>query len=171
MTRIGILSDTHSFIPERTFEFFKDCDEIWHAGDIGNFQSADALRKFKPFRAVYGNIDGNELRTMFPRDLVFYVEKVKVAMTHIGGYPGRYEKTAQELILKEKPQLFVTGHSHILKIMFDKKYQMLFINPGAAGKYGFHKSITMLRFVVDGSNMKDMEILDIPRNEMVKSEE
>ncbi len=165
MIRIGLLSDTHSLIHPRTFEFFKDCDEIWHAGDIGNFQSAEQLRKFKPFRAVYGNIDGGELRMMFPRDLVFFVEKVKVVMTHIGGYPGRYEKTARELIVKEKPKLFVTGHSHILKVMFDKKYQLLFINPGAAGKYGLHKSITMVRFVVEGENMKDLEVLDIIKNE------
>jgi putative phosphoesterase len=164
MIRIGILSDTHSIIHPKTYEFFKDCDEIWHAGDIGNFQSAEALRKFKPFRAVYGNIDGGELRMMFPRDLVFFVEKVKVGMTHIGGYPGHYEKTARELITKEKPQLFVTGHSHILKVMFDKKYQLLFINPGAAGKYGLHKSITMVRLVVEGENMKDLEVLDIPRD-------
>ena len=120
MIRIGILSDTHSIIHPRTYEFFKDCDEIWHAGDIGNFKSAEDLRKFKPFRAVYGNIDGGELRKLFPRDLVLVVEKVKVLMTHIGGYPGRYEKTARELIVKERPQLFVTGHSHILKVMFDK---------------------------------------------------
>ncbi|MCX6248731.1 MAG: metallophosphoesterase family protein [Bacteroidetes bacterium] len=164
MTRIGILSDTHSFIHPRVYEFFKDCDEIWHAGDIGNHQSAEELLKFKPLRAVYGNIDGGELRKMFPIELVFNVEKVKVVMTHIGGYPGRYEKTARELIIREKPRLFVTGHSHILKVMFDKKHQLLFINPGAGGKYGFHKSITMIRFVVDGDQMKDLEVLDIPRN-------
>jgi putative phosphoesterase len=165
MIRIGLLSDTHSFLHPRIFEFFKDCDEIWHAGDIGNFDSAKQLAEYKPFRTVYGNIDGGELRTMFPRDLIFTVEKVKVVMTHIGGYPGRYDKTAKELIIREKPQLFVTGHSHILKVMYDKKYNMLFINPGAAGKYGFHKSITMVRFVVDGDQMKDMEVLDIPRTE------
>ncbi len=164
MIRIGILSDTHSLVHPRAYEFFKDCDEIWHAGDIGSFQLAGELRKFKPLRAVYGNIDGAELRNIFPRDLIFYVEKVKVVMTHIGGYPGHYEKTIRELIVKEKPQLFVTGHSHILKVMFDKKYQMLFINPGAAGKYGLHNSITMVRFVVDGDQMKDLEVLDIPKN-------
>jgi putative phosphoesterase len=164
MVRIGILSDTHSLIHPSTYEFFKDCDEIWHAGDIGNFQSAEELRKFKPLRAVYGNIDGGELRKIFPRDLVFFVEQVKVVMTHIGGYPGHYEKTAIELIRKEKPQLFVTGHSHILKVMFDKKYQLLFINPGAGGKYGLHNSITMVRFIVEGDQMKDLEVLDIPKN-------
>jgi putative phosphoesterase len=164
MTRIGILSDTHSFIHPRIFEFFKDSDEIWHAGDIGNAKTAEDLQKIKPLRAVYGNIDGGELRMLFPRDLIFSVEKVKVVMTHIGGYPGRYEKWAKELILKEKPQLFVTGHSHILKVMYDEKYQLLYINPGAAGKYGLHKSITMVRFVVDGDQMKELEVLDIPRN-------
>ena len=163
MLHIGILSDTHSSIPEQVYTFFKDCDEIWHAGDIGDFKTADELRKFKPLRAVYGNIDGGDLRKEFPLNQVFFVEKVKVVMTHIGGYPGRYEKSATNLILREKPKLFVTGHSHILKIMFDKKYQLLFVNPGAAGKYGFHKSITMVRFVVDGNEMKDMEVLDIPR--------
>lgn len=163
MLRIGLLSDTHSFVHPKIFEFFKNCDEIWHAGDIGNVDSAEQLRKFKPFRAVYGNIDGGELRMMFPRDLVFNVEKVKAVMTHIGGYPGRYDRNAKELIIREKPKLFITGHSHILKVMYDKKYRMLFINPGAAGKYGFHKSITMVRFVIDGENMKEMEILDIPR--------
>jgi uncharacterized protein len=165
MTHIGILSDTHSYLHPRICDFFRDCDEIWHAGDIGNVQTALELQKFRPFRAVFGNIDGSELRRMFSPDLVFRVEDVKVAMTHIGGYPGHYEKSARELILKEKPQLFVTGHSHILKVMFDKKFKMLFINPGAAGKYGFHKSVTMVRFVIDGSTMRDMEILDIPRNE------
>jgi hypothetical protein len=164
MIRIGILSDTHSLIHPDTYEFFKDCDEIWHAGDIGNFQSAEDLRKFKPLRAVYGNVDGTELRNIFPRDLVFYTEKVKVVMTHIGGYPGHYDKIARELITKEKPQLFVTGHSHILKVMFDKQYQMLYINPGAAGKYGFHNSITMIRLIIEGDQMKDLEVLDIPKN-------
>jgi putative phosphoesterase len=164
MIQIGILSDTHSIIHPRTFAFFKDCDEIWHAGDIGDFRTAEELRKFKPLRAVYGNIDGTELRKMFPRDLVFMAEKVKVFITHIGGFPGRYQSVAREMIQKERPKLFVTGHSHILKVMFDNKHDLLFVNPGAAGKYGFHKSITMVRFVVDGDQMKDMEILDIPRN-------
>ena len=163
MIRIGILSDTHSFIHPKIYEFFKDCDEIWHAGDIGNYRSAEELQKFKVFRAVYGNIDGRELRMMFPLNLVFFAERVKVVITHIGGYPGRYEKTARELIIKEKPQLFVTGHSHILKVMFDNKHQLLYINPGAAGKYGFHNSTTMVRFVIDGENMRDLEVLDIPR--------
>jgi uncharacterized protein len=171
MMRIGIVSDTHSFLHPKIYDFFKDCDEIWHAGDIGNVLVAEELQKFKPLRAVYGNIDGSELRKMFPLSQVFFVEKVKVALTHIGGYPGRYEKSARDLIIRENPKLFVTGHSHILKVMFDKKYQLLFINPGAAGKYGFHKSITMVRFVIDGDQMKDLEVLDIARNLKVEDGE
>lgn len=163
MIRIGILSDTHSFIHPRTYEFFKNCQEIWHAGDIGDFQSAEELTRFKPLKAVFGNIDGGDLRKIFPRDQVFFAEKVKVVMTHIGGYPGHYNNAARELIKNEKPQLFVTGHSHILKVVFDKKYQLLYINPGAAGKYGFHTSITMVRFIIDGDKMVDLEILDIPK--------
>ena len=164
MISVGILSDTHSFLHPRTFEFFRDCDEVWHAGDIGNIQTAEELLRFKPLRAVYGNIDGKELRMTFPEERIFIIEKVKVVMTHIGGYPGRYEKNARELILREKPNLFVTGHSHILKVIYDTKHELLFINPGAAGKYGFHKSITMVRFVIDGDHMKDLEVLDIPRS-------
>jgi len=164
MTRIGLLSDTHSYLHQQSFGFFENCDEIWHAGDIGNLQVAKDLQQFRPLRAVYGNIDGTELRMSFPEVQVFTVEKVKVVMTHIGGYPGHYEKKAKELILMEKPQLFVAGHSHILKVMYDTGNKLLYINPGAAGKYGLHKSITMVRFVVDGDQMKDLEILDIPRS-------
>jgi uncharacterized protein len=164
MLRIGLLSDTHSYLHPKIFEFFDKCDEIWHAGDLGNIEIAGELNGFKPLKAVYGNIDGQEIRIGYPKDLIFYTEKVKVMITHIGGYPGRYEKSAFEMIMKEKPRLFITGHSHILKVMFDKKYQMLFINPGAAGKFGFHRSITMVRFVIDGEQIKDLEILDIPRD-------
>ena len=164
MIRIGLLSDTHSYLHQKIFDFFKNCDEIWHAGDIGNIELAEKLNSFKPLKAVYGNIDGQDIRGMYPRDLIFYTEKVKVMMTHIGGYPGRYERSAIPLIIKERPKLFITGHSHILKVMFDKKYQHLFINPGAAGKYGVHKSITMVRFVIEGDLIKDLEVLDIPRD-------
>jgi putative phosphoesterase len=163
MKRIGILSDTHSFLHPRCFEFFSGVDEVWHAGDIGNKEVVEQLAKFKPLRAVYGNIDGHELRAAYPMDNLFMCEGVKVLITHIGGYPGRYEKRIPSLLLREKPGLFVTGHSHILKVMYDKKYKHLFINPGAAGKYGFHLSITMVRFSVDGVNMKDMDVLDIPK--------
>ena len=164
MTRIGLLSDTHSYVHPRCYEFFKDVDEIWHAGDIGDHATADEFSRMKPFKAVYGNIDGYDLRSLYPENLVFYCEKVKVMMTHIGGYPGRYARNIPQLLTKEAPGLFITGHSHILKIMFDKKHNLLFVNPGAAGKYGFHQSITMVRFVIDGAQVKEMEILDIPRN-------
>jgi len=164
MLRIGLLSDTHSYLHPKIFEFFHDCDEIWHAGDIGNMEIAEQLSSFKTLRAVFGNIDGHDIRMVYPKEMNFYAEKVKVLMTHIGGYPGRYEKSALQLIIKEKPALFLTGHSHILKVMYDKKHRLLFINPGAAGKYGFHKSITMARFVIEGDLIKDLEILDIPRD-------
>jgi putative phosphoesterase len=163
MLHIGLLSDTHTFVHPRVYDFFAHCDEIWHAGDIGNVGTAEELRRFKPFRAVFGNIDGNELRMIYPLNQVFHAEKVKVVMTHIGGTPARYEKQALALIRSEKPKLFITGHSHILKVMYDKKNELLYMNPGAAGKYGFHKSITLLRFNIEGDQIKDLEVLDIPR--------
>jgi len=169
MTRIGLLSDTHCYLHARTFEFFAGCDEIWHAGDIGDLKTAEALNNFRPLKAVYGNIDGADVRRVAPLVQAFYVEGVKVLMTHIGGYPGRYEKGMKEMFMKERPGIFVTGHSHILKVMFDKKNDFLFINPGAAGKYGFHQSLTMVRFVIDGKAIKDLEVLDIPRDQSVRA--
>jgi putative phosphoesterase len=163
LKKIGLLSDTHSFLHERIFEFFSGCDEIWHAGDIGFIQTTEILQKFKPLRAVYGNIDGNDVRNSIPADLVFYSEKVKVFITHMGGYPGHYDPHAKEIIRKEKPGLFVCGHSHILKVMYDKDNSLLHINPGSAGKFGLQKSITMVRFVIDGKDIRDLEVLDIPR--------
>ena len=133
MLRIGLLSDTHGFINPRILDFFSNCDEIWHAGDIGNTDTADKLGALKPLRAVYGNIDGTQLRMSYPKNQVFFSEQVKVLMTHIGGYPGRYEKEARQLIESEKPGMFVCGHSHILKVMYDKKHELLHFNPGAAG--------------------------------------
>ncbi|PLX05545.1 MAG: YfcE family phosphodiesterase, partial [Marinilabiliales bacterium] len=134
MTRIGLLSDTHSYLHPKIFSFFKDCDEIWHAGDIGNIETADQLKSFKPLRAVYGNIDGGHLR-LLPETEIFFCEDVKVMMTHIGGYPGRYAKGISQKIKEENPKLFISGHSHILKIINDYRYNLLHINPGAAGKY------------------------------------
>jgi uncharacterized protein len=165
MTHIGLLSDTHSYIHPRCYEFFKNVDEIWHAGDIGNLHTADALNSFKPLRAVSGNIDGQDVRVAYKEILVFSVEQVKVMMMHIGGYPGHYSKAARELIEHEKPSLFITGHSHILKVMFDQKYNCLHMNPGSAGKYGLHRSITMIRFVIDKVKIADLEVLDIKRIE------
>ena len=163
MTRIGLLSDTHGYLHPRVFEFFNECDEIWHAGDIGNAEVADQLASFKPFRAVYGNIDGEKLRVMFSETATFQVEKINVAMIHIGGYPGRYTPKAKNLIASFKPDIFISGHSHILKVMPDNKNNLLHINPGAAGKSGFHKFITLIRFVVNGSEIKDLEVLEINR--------
>ena len=164
MTRIGLLSDTHAFIHPAVFDSFKNCDEIWHVGDIGNIETARKLEEFKPLRAVFGNIDGQNLRQIYPETLIFNCEMVKVFMKHIGGYPGRYEKSVRELIKQEKPQLFISGHSHILKVMYDEKNQLLHINPGAAGKFGMHKVITLLRFVISSNQIKDLEIIELNKN-------
>ena len=164
MKRIGLLSDTHGWLNPAVFEFFKDCDERWHVGDIGSPDVADSLSAFKPLKAVYGNIDDQKIRLMFPKVNIFTVENVKVMMTHIGGYPGRYEPGIKELIIKEKPNIFISGHSHILKVMNDKDLHLLHINPGAAGNTGFHKVITMLRFQIDGNEIKNMELYEKQRN-------
>ena len=163
MKKIGLLSDTHGWLNPAVFEFFKDCDELWHVGDIGSTDVADSLSAFKPLRAVYGNIDDQKIRIMFPKVNIFTVENVKVMMTHIGGYPGRYEPGIKELIIKEKPNIFISGHSHILKVMNDHELHLLHINPGAAGNSGFHKVITMLRFQIDGSDIKNMELYERKR--------
>jgi putative phosphoesterase len=163
MIRIGILSDTHGLLHPSVLDFLGPVKEIWHAGDIGDYGICEQLSVQKSFRAVFGNIDGWDIRANYPESLVFTVEGVKVVMRHIGGYPGRYETAAVQMIIKEKPDLFICGHSHILKVMFDKKHQHLHINPGAAGKYGFHNSITAVRLTISGKEMKDLEVLDIPR--------
>jgi putative phosphoesterase len=164
MKRIGLLSDTHGMLSSRIFKFFEPVDEIWHAGDIGTTETADQLSAIKPLRAVYGNIDDHVLRRMFPLDLRFFCEEVDVWMTHIGGFPGHYEARVRNLFKIKPPQLFICGHSHILKVIFDAKYQMLFINPGAAGNKGFHQVCTAVRFVIDGKNIKDLEVLEFERS-------
>jgi putative phosphoesterase len=163
MLQIGILSDTHGYLHPRVVDFFAGVDEIWHAGDMGDFSVARQLRELKPLRAVHGNIDGRDVRIEFPEIQIFQVEKVKVMITHIGGYPGRYNPKVRHLIEKEKPKLFVCGHSHILKVLYDKHYEMLTINPGSAGKYGMHKSITAVRLIIEGDIMHDLEVIDVPR--------
>ncbi len=163
MKKIGLLSDTHGWLNPKVFDFFKDCDEIWHVGDIGGADVADMLSSFKPLRAVYGNIDDQKVRLMFPKIQIFTIENVKVMMTHIGGYPNHYEPGIKELIIKEKPNIFISGHSHILKVMNDHTFNLLHINPGAAGNSGFHKIITMLRFQIDGSEVKNMELYEMNR--------
>jgi uncharacterized protein len=167
MRRIGLLSDTHGFIHPKIYDFFSACDEIWHCGDIGNTEIADELTEFKPLKAVYGNIDGWDVRGQFPQYNSFLCEDVKVLMSHIGGYPGRYDPDALQHILKEKPGLFVCGHSHILKVIYDKKHDLLHINPGAAGRYGLHQVITFVRFVIEGKNIRDLEIAENPKNQKV----
>lgn len=161
MKRIGILSDTHSTLDERVFTFFKDCDEVWHAGDIGSEEVLDQLENFKPLKAVYGNIDSHKIRNRVPSELIFHCEKVKVYLTHIGGYSKRYDKYAYASLKKHRPKLFVCGHSHILKVMFDKELNLLHVNPGAEGKFGFHQKRTMIRMVIDGADMKDLEVIEI----------
>lgn len=163
MLRIGLLSDTHGFVNPRILDFFSTCDQIWHAGDIGNMETADKLASYKPLKAVYGNIDGTELRVSYPKNQVFTCEQIKVMITHIGGYPGRYEKEARQLIEIEKPGLFICGHSHILKVMYDKRYNLLHINPGASGNSGFHQVITCVRFVIDGKDIQELEVFEKQR--------
>ena len=160
MKKIGLLSDTHGNVDEKILKFFKDCDEIWHAGDIGNIETADKISKFKTLRAVYGNIDGQEVRIAYPKIQSFSSERVNILMTHIGGYPGKYEKEMRELIKNLKPKLFISGHSHILKVIYDDKNKLLHINPGAAGKSGLHKFQTAVRFVIDGEKIKDLEVFE-----------
>ncbi|HYQ58908.1 MAG TPA: metallophosphoesterase family protein [Draconibacterium sp.] len=167
MKRIGLLSDTHGFIHPRIFSFFNNVDEIWHAGDFGNIETADNLAHFKPLRGVYGNIDGQDVRVVHPIHQRFKCEDVDVWMTHIGGYPGRYERHVKPEIYTHPPDLFISGHSHILKVIYDKKLNFLHINPGAAGYKGFHKVCTALRFVIEGKNIRDMEIWELPRHEAV----
>lgn len=161
MRKIGLLSDTHTYIDPQLYEFFKNCDEIWHAGDIGNIETADKLANFKPLRAVYGNIDGQDVRISYPRHQRFRCEDVNVWITHIGGYPGRYDKYVVGGIQRNPPHLFISGHSHILKVMNDKKLGLLHINPGAAGKTGFHKVRTAVRFVIDGKEIKDLDVIEL----------
>jgi putative phosphoesterase len=160
--KIGLLSDTHTFLDEKIFEYFKDVDQIWHAGDIGNDELADQLEAFKPLRAVYGNIDGGKLRIRYPEDQIFSVEGVSVWMTHIGGYPPRYTTRVKTAIMKYNPKLFICGHSHILKIMPDKKRPgSLCINPGAAGKHGFHIEKTIVRFELTEGEIKNLEVIKL----------
>jgi len=161
MKRIGLLSDTHSFFDPRFFELFKDVDEIWHAGDIGDRKVLEQIESFKPFRAVYGNIDGADIRRELRKDERFFCEDVDVWMTHIGGYPGRYDRSVKKKITENPPKLFICGHSHILKVIYDKKLDLLHVNPGAAGRYGFHKVRTAVRFVIDGANIKDLEVIEL----------
>ena len=161
MTRIGLISDTHGFLDEAVFEHFANCDEVWHAGDFGTIEIADKIRQQKTLKGVYGNIDGQNIRKEFPEQEVFMCEEVKVMMRHIGGYPPKYNPETKKEILIHRPQLFISGHSHILKIMYDDKLNCLHMNPGAAGKQGWQKVRTIIRFVVDGKEMRDCEVIEL----------
>ncbi|MDR1406319.1 MAG: metallophosphatase family protein [Prevotellaceae bacterium] len=158
MKTIGLLSDTHHFWDEKLRRFFRDVDEIWHAGDIGSLATADEIAAFKPLRAVSGNIDGAGVRAVYPATQRFTVENTAVLMTHIGGYPGRYEPAVRNELIRQPPKLFISGHSHILKIIHDKQLDVLHINPGAAGIYGFHALRTAVRFTLDNGNISGMEV-------------
>lgn len=161
MIKVGLLSDTHGYWDDKYAQYFKECDEIWHAGDIGSMSLVDKLEKLKPLRAVYGNIDGQDMRVRFPKIAHFEVEGIRVMMTHIGGYPGRYNLEIRKELYDVKPNLFIAGHSHILKVVFDRGLNCLHINPGAAGKYGFHQVRTIMRFAIDKNDIKDLEIIEL----------
>ena len=161
MKKILLLSDTHSFIDAQILKFVKQADEVWHVGDIGDLKVTDTLKKLKPLRAVFGNIDNTEARLEFPLDNKFTVENLAVWMTHIGGYPNKYYPRIREEIKQNPPQIFISGHSHILKIQFDKKLNLLHLNPGAAGNSGFHHVRTMLRFTVDNGKIENMEVIEL----------
>lgn len=160
MQRIGIISDTHGYLSPEVFEYFKDCDEVWHAGDFGS-GVADQLETFKPLKGVYGNIDGPEIKKQFPEQLVFYCEEIKVMMRHIGGYPPKYNPETKIQLRLHRPQLFIDGHSHILKVMYDETISCLHINPGAAGRQGWHKVKTLVKIDIDKKEMKNCQVIEL----------
>lgn len=161
MKKIGLISDTHGYLDEKILEHLSICDEIWHAGDVGTVAVIDRLSLLKPLRAVYGNIDGKDVRAVCKKNERFVCEGVEVWITHIGGYPGRYSPDVRDEIKKHPPQLFICGHSHILKVIPDKKMGLLHINPGAVGTHGFHKVRTMVRFVVNEGKISDLEVIEL----------
>lgn len=161
MKRIGIISDTHAYWDDKYLKYFEPCDEIWHAGDIGSLEVAQKLAEFRTLRAVYGNCDGGDLRRMFRETLRWKCEGTEVLMKHIGGYPGNYDSSIRASIYAMPPQLFISGHSHILKVKYDKTLNLLHINPGAAGLQGWHKDRTLVRLTIDGSTFKDLEVVTL----------
>lgn len=159
--KIGLLSDTHGWIHPRLFDHFAGCDEIWHAGDIGNIETADKLAAFKPFKAVYGNIDNSLIKSVYKENMIFKAEETWVWLTHIGGSPGHYDRKVLSAINENPPDLFICGHSHIAKVIYDKKAGFLYMNPGAAGYTGFHKYMTAIRFQIDGKSIHDLELIEL----------
>jgi len=160
---IGLISDTHGTIYPGVIDFFKNCQEIWHCGDVGTYSVIEQLEKIAPVKAVHGNIDYGEIKRIYPEQLVFETAGLKTAMLHIGGYPGKYNSIARELLLKERPDLLLCGHSHILKIMYDKTHSCLFMNPGAAGNHGYHSFITAIRFKIENRRVVSPEVFEARR--------
>ena len=163
MKKILLLSDTHSYIDDQILKFVKQSDEVWHVGDIGDLNVTDTIKRLKPLRAVYGNIDDSNARLEFSLDLKFTIESTTVWMTHIGGYPNKYNQRIRDELQLNPPNIFISGHSHILKVQFDKKLNLLHLNPGAAGNHGFHKVRTMLRFEIDKDHVKNLEVIELAR--------
>ena len=161
MTRIGLISDTHNYLDEAIFKHFDKCDEIWHGGDFGAVEIANRLKELKPLKGVYGNIDGYDVRNIYPLKQVWKCEEVTVYMTHIGGYPNRYAPGIKQELIASNAKLFISGHSHILKVIYDEKIGCLHMNPGAAGKQGWHKVRTLLRFTIDGADIRDCEVIEL----------
>ncbi len=170
MTRIGLISDTHGYLDQQVFKYFEECNEIWHAGDFGNISIAEQIkeRTQKPLKGVYGNIDGNDIRSVYPDELHFTVEEVRVFMIHIGGHPSKYAPGIKKEIIEHQSGLFICGHSHILKIIYDEKVNCLHINPGAAGNQGWHKVRTIVRFSIDKDKMKDCEVIELGSRSLVR---
>ena len=168
MKYIGLISDTHGFLDPKVFQYFKDCDEIWHAGDIGTEEVLSELESFRPLKAVFGNIDGGVVRQSLPEEIIFDCEGLKIYMTHIGGSPGKYNAKVKKTILETKPAIFICGHSHILKVISDPVYKpLLYLNPGAAGVHGFHQVRTLLRFKLDKGKVQDMQVIELGKRSMV----
>ena len=163
MTKILLLSDTHSYMDNAILKYVKQADEVWHAGDIGNLSVTDAIKDLKPLRAVYGNIDDAKARAEFPEHNRFMCENVDIWMTHIGGYPPKYNARTRDIIKSNPPRIFISGHSHILKVIPDQRYNLIHMNPGAVGKHGFHKIRTMLRFTIDGHRIDNLEVIEFPK--------
>jgi len=161
MKKIGLISDTHGYLDDSVFKHFENCDEIWHAGDFGTIELAEKLQAFKPIRGVYGNIDGQDIRSLYPEHLRFTCEELNVWITHIGGYPGKYSPAIREEIYRNPPGLFITGHSHILKVIYDKNISCLHLNPGAAGKQGWQKVRTLLRFSISAEKIHNLDVIEL----------
>ena len=161
MKKILLISDTHNYLEPRLIKHIQNADEVWHAGDIGTIGICDQLEKLKPLKAVYGNVDGEDIRISYPENLIFNCEEVKVLITHIGGYPSKYPARVKQLLLEHKPKIFICGHSHILKVMYDKELNLLHINPGAAGVHGFHHTKTAVQFEIEGPEIKNLAVIEL----------